>query len=97
MEPTLLIIIGLLLFIAFGGGWLRLYWYTIDPWLRRRLGAAMGVTIHRDQSSNWVIEGPHMESWRGCLLAPLNMVVLLIGGMLPLLVMIIVIISITRA
>lgn len=95
MDQSLLII-GAALLLVIGGVWLRLYFRYVDPWLRRVLGRALGVTIRLGEENIWQINDDPVDSLKppNLLVRPLQIVALLFAAMLPLIVTMAILITI---
>ncbi len=97
-DSASILLVGAALLLIIGGIWLRLYFRYIDPWLRRVLGRALGVTIHLGEENIWQINDDPVDSLnaRNVLVRPLQIVALLFAAMLPLLVTMAILIGMSR-
>lgn len=96
-DSANILLVGAALLLVIGGIWLRLYFRYVDPWLRRRLGQALGVTIHLSEENIWQINDEPVDSLnvRNVLVRPLQIVALLFAAMLPLIVTMAILVSIS--
>jgi hypothetical protein len=81
-----ILLVGAALLLVIGAVWLRLYFRFVDPWLRRLLGRALGVTIYLGEENIWQINDDPVDSLKpqNLLVRPLQIVALLFAAMLPL-------------
>jgi hypothetical protein len=79
------LILGVLIFFGIGALWMIFYWRVLDPWARRILGQALGVHINLGQSSIWQINQESVDStnWRNLIVRPVQMLLLMMGGLVP--------------
>ncbi|MBI5668618.1 MAG: hypothetical protein HZC41_11485 [Chloroflexi bacterium] len=87
-ESASILLVGAVLLLVIGGVWLRLYFRYVDPWLRRVLGRALGVTIRMGEENIWQINDEPVDSLKphNLLVRPLQIVSLLFAAILPLVV-----------
>lgn len=85
---TLLIAAGLMLVV--GIFWMTFYWRVVDPWLRKLLGKALGVTIRMGEQNIWQINDGGVDdvNWRNLFVRPLQIVALMAAGLVPLVVVV---------
>ena len=87
-DSSSILLVGAALLLIIGGIWLRLYFRFVDPWLRRLIGRALGVTITLGEENIWQINDDPVDSLKphNLMVRPLQIVSLLFAAMLPLLV-----------
>lgn len=96
-DPNVfLIALFLILLFPIAGLWMRLYWQVIDPVARKLLGRILGAEIHLGEQSIWQINLESVDSmnWRNLFVRPLQMIFLMLGGMVPLLLAVVIVIAV---
>jgi hypothetical protein len=91
-----LIVIFLILLFPIAGLWMRLYWRVIDPAVRKLLGRLLGVEVNLGEQSIWQINLEPVDSmnWRNLFVRPLQMIFLMLGGLIPLLLAVVIVIAV---
>lgn len=95
-QPSaVLIVLFLILLFPIAGLWMRLYWRVIDPAARKVLGRMLGVEINLGEQSIWQINMESVDSmnWRNLFVRPLQMIFLMLGGLVPLLLAVVIVIA----
>lgn len=97
-DSASILLIGAALLLIIGGIWLRLYFRFVDPWLRRVIGRALGVSITLGEENIWQINDDPVDSLKphNLLVRPLQIVALLFAAMLPLIVTMALLVAMSR-
>ncbi|MBI1279692.1 MAG: hypothetical protein GC179_16310 [Anaerolineaceae bacterium] len=82
------LVIGGVVFLLIGGGWMLFYWRVIDPLLRRILGRLLRADINRGEQQIWVVnqESEDSVSWRAAIIRPIQLMSMMAAGVFALLI-----------
>lgn len=84
-DDTGNLVVGVAIFFLVGALWMRFFWRVLDPWSRKAVGRTLGVHIHLGESNIWQINQEPVDStnWRNIFVRPVQMILLMMGGLVP--------------